>query len=139
MQQTQEWGQFFPMDLSPFAYNEALTGEYFPLSKEEVKERGLRFRERAGLQEQAEDAVTCEETGKSFRIVSRERAFYERMKLPLPYLHPDERHRRRVAKRNPRRLWDRTCQKCGEAIQTSYSPDRPEIVYCESCYLKEAY
>jgi len=29
--------------------------------------------------------------------------------------------------------------KCSKSIQTSYSPERPEIVYCEQCYLQEIY
>lgn len=36
-------------------------------------------------------------------------------------------------------LYARECAKCATQIQTSYSPDRPEIVYCEQCYLKEVY
>jgi hypothetical protein len=31
-----KYGEFFPVDLSPFAYNETPAGEYFPKSKEEV-------------------------------------------------------------------------------------------------------
>ena len=68
-----------------------------------------------------------------------ELAFYRKMQLPMPHFHPDERHDRRMALRNPRKLWDRTCEKCRAAIETTYSPERPEIVYCESCYLKEVY
>lgn len=139
MTSTGEYGEFFPMELSPFAYNEGLTGEFFPLPKSEVERGGLRWREKQELSEKAEDVAFCKVTGRPFRIVSREIAFYKRLKLPLPRLHPDERHRRRVAKRNPRKLWDRTCQKCDSAIKTSYSPDRPEIVYCEKCYLETVY
>jgi CxxC-x17-CxxC domain-containing protein len=41
--------------------------------------------------------------------------------------------------RNPRKLFDRKCDKCGIDIKTTYSPDRSEIVYCEECYNKEIY
>jgi CxxC-x17-CxxC domain-containing protein len=41
--------------------------------------------------------------------------------------------------RNPRKLFDRKCDKCGKDIKTTYAPDRPEIVYCEECYEKEIY
>jgi hypothetical protein len=27
---------------------------------------------------------------------------------------------------------------CLNEFETTYAPDRPEIVYCEQCYLKEA-
>ena len=33
----------------------------------------------------------------------------------------------------------KTCQNCKKEFETSYAPDRPEIVYCESCYNKEVY
>jgi hypothetical protein len=44
-----------------------------------------------------------------------------------------------MALRNPRKLFDRKCDKCWVKIKTTYSPDRKEIVYCESCYNKEVY
>jgi CxxC-x17-CxxC domain-containing protein len=84
-------------------------------------------------------AIQCEVTKRPFKIVSQELEFYRRMELPVPRLHPDERHRRRLALRNPRRLWKRTCQKCGKEMETTYAPERPETVYCEECYLKEVY
>ena len=30
-------------------------------------------------------------------------------------------------------------EKCSAQFETSYSPDRPEIVYCENCYKQEVY
>ncbi|MFA6257630.1 MAG: hypothetical protein WC671_01315 [Candidatus Paceibacterota bacterium] len=55
-----------------------------------------------------------------------------------------------MGKRNPRQLWHRSCmcelknhthgtEKCAVEFETSYSPDRPEIVYCETCYQQEIY
>lgn len=155
-----EWGEFFPVHLSPFAYNETIAQELFPLSREVAEERGWKWREvpaeepsvtslipGASLPETADgipndivnSVIVCAATGRPFRIIRQEIDLYRKMGLPLPRLHPDERHRRRVALRNPRKLWARDCRKCGKSIQTSYSPDRPEIVYCESCYLKEVY
>ena len=84
-------------------------------------------------------AIKCEATGRPFRIIKQELEFYRKMKLPIPHFHPDERHRRRMALRNPRKLWRRPCGKCGKEMETTYAPERPEIVYCESCYLQEVY
>jgi hypothetical protein len=49
--------------------------------------------------------------------------------------------------RNPIKLWHRDCMcdlgnhghegKCQNEFETSYSPERPEIVYCEKCYQNE--
>jgi len=36
MLKTGEYGEYFPQDLCPYAYNETITMEYFPISKEEA-------------------------------------------------------------------------------------------------------
>ena len=40
-----EWGNFFPKELSPFAYNEAIANEYMPLTKEEALSKGFRWKD----------------------------------------------------------------------------------------------
>jgi hypothetical protein len=82
-------------------------------------------------------AVECEVTSKPFRIIKQELDFYRKHSLPIPRRHPDQRHLDRMSLRNPRRLYDRSCDKCGVDIRTTYSPDRSEIVYCEGCYGEE--
>lgn len=100
-----------------------------------------------------------EQCTKAFRIIERELAFYRKMNLPLPRLCPNCRHYQRVKLRNPLRLWKRKCQcaggksdngiyensvehkhgadHCPNEFETSYSPERQDIVYCEACYLDE--
>jgi hypothetical protein len=150
-----EWGEFFPVELSPFAYNETVAQEYFPLTKEEVLKRGWKWRDEkddvpkvskiipaAKLPDSIDDipddilnwAIQCEATKRPFKIIKQELEFYRKMRLPIPCFHPDERHRRRMALRNPRKLWKRECMKCRKPIETTYAPERPEIVYCERCY-----
>ncbi|MDO8648366.1 MAG: hypothetical protein Q7R81_01140 [Candidatus Peregrinibacteria bacterium] len=154
-----EWGEFFPTALSPFGYNESMAQDWVPLSKMEILSRGHRWTEdeelpgvtkiieAARLPEMIEEipddvlnwAIRCVQTARPFRIVKKELEFYRKMQLPLPRIHPDERHRHRKALRNPRKLWSRNCAKCAREIQTTYSPDRPETIFCEECYLKEVY
>ena len=153
---TKEWGEFFPAAISPFAFNETVASEYFPLSKEDVLARGWRWREEDQKEYQPQtikiperiqdvrddicyEILACEVTGKNYRIVPQELAFYRRMGLPIPRKHPDQRHLERIQKRNPRQLWKRACDKCGTTVHTSYAPERPEKVYCEECYLEELY
>ncbi|MEI8092194.1 MAG: hypothetical protein WCG98_08655 [bacterium] len=89
--------------------------------------------------------IICEVSSKPFRIIPQELAFYNKHNLPLPTKHPDVRHAERIKLRNPRKLRNRTCSKCGTDMQTTYAPDlpdvagRPEVVYCEQCYNKEIY
>ena len=155
-----EYGEYFPTSISPFAYNETVAQEYFPLTEDQVRKEGLRWLDSSGeklsvsriirgaeLPPSIDDipddilnwAIECDATKKPFRIIRQELEFYRKMRLPVPRLHPDERHRRRMALRNPRKLWKRECAKCSAAIATSYSPDRPETVYCEKCYLDAVY
>jgi len=44
MKQTCEFGEFFPISVSPYCYNETVAQEYFPLSKEEAIQRGYKWR-----------------------------------------------------------------------------------------------
>ncbi len=74
-----------------------------------------------------------------FRIIKQELEFYRKHNLPIPKKHPDQRHLDRMKLRNPRKLYERKCDKCGVAMMTTYSNERKEIVYCEKCYEKEIY
>ncbi len=160
MQRTGEWGEFFPFQMSLYAYNESVAFDYFPLVKEDVARRGWQWRDQKdempkvskiipalklpnSIDEVSDDilnwVIECEATNRPYKIIKQELEFYRQMKIPIPHFHPDERHRRRMALRNPRKLWQRSCSKCGKDIQTTYAPERPEIVYCEECYLKEVY
>ena len=82
-------------------------------------------------------AIECEITKKPFRIIKQELEFYRKHNLPIPRRHPDQRHLDRMALRNPRKLYERVCDKCQKEMMTTYSPERPEKVYCEECYNKE--
>jgi len=82
-------------------------------------------------------AIECEFSWKPFRIIKQELEFYRKHNLPVPRRHPDIRYMDRMKLRNPRKLYDRKCDKCSIDIKTTFAPDRPEIVYCEECYNKE--
>ncbi len=83
----------------------------------------------------------------AFKIVPQELQFYKRLGLPLPEVCPNCRHYERLRSRNPMKLWNRECMCnkeghnhmgiCANEFETSYAPERKEIIYCESCYQKE--
>lgn len=83
----------------------------------------------------------------AFRITPSELSFLRQKNLPLPRFCPNCRHGGRVKLRNPFKLYKRQCMcnreghdhtgTCPNEFETSYAPDRPEKVYCESCYQKE--
>jgi len=84
-------------------------------------------------------AIECDETKKLFKIIPQELEFYRKYNLPIPKKHPDQRHLDRMKLRNPRKLYNRKCDKCNVDMKTTYDPNREELVYCEECYNKEIY
>jgi len=153
------WGHFFPASLSPFAYNETMAKDWFPLTEKEAKALGYRWKtgdevpdvkkviSAKDLPEKVTDipddvlnwAIRCATTKRPYRIVKKELEFHRSLNLPLPRHHPEERHRLRIQRRHQRKLWERTCANCQKAIVTSYAPERTEKVFCEECYLASVY
>lgn len=150
-----EWGEFFPMNISHFGYNETAAQEYLPLTKVEALELGATWCDYQSPLPQASNVVPAatlpkhisevnddilqavilaEGSDRPFKITKQELAFYRKYNLPLPHYTPDERHQKRMTLRLPEQLWDRNCQRCQQAIKTSYAPQRPEQIYCEECY-----
>ena len=162
-----KYGEFFPTELSPFAYNETVAQEYFTLKKEQVLSQGYKWKDGEkrnyqidiknenisdDIKEVNEDIIgkvlECAHQGKcneqcteAFKIIPTEFQFHKRMNLPLPKFCHNCRHYQRLKQRNPFKLWHRKCMKesCLNEFETSYAPDSPEIVYCEKCYQQEVY
>lgn len=127
MMKTNEYGEFFPIKLSPFAYNETVAQEYFPLEQERVEKEGWQWRDEIEKKSYKgpvykipddisdvsdsiiKEILLCEVTQKPYRIISQELEFYKKFKLPLPRRCPDQRYRDRLVLRNPRKLWERDC------------------------------
>lgn len=145
MKQDGEWGEFFPPVLSSYGYNESFANKYRPLAKEEILEKGYRYSEPEKREYQiGGDVIACDHkqnctqqcTG-AFKLTQNEKDFYKTEMLAVPNLCPNCRHYERLKLRNPIGLYSRKCMKCGKDIETTYAPDRKEIVYCEECYNKE--
>lgn len=163
------YGQFFPPEFSTFGFNETLGQDYFPMTEQEAREKGFNWQtqstgtyEKETIKEKdmpeitaevtdeiLKEVLVCKDCKKNFRITKGELDFYKRMNLPLPHKDFECRHQDRMKKRNPRKLWHRSCmcelknhpshssQKCENEFETSYSPERTEKIYCESCYQNE--
>jgi hypothetical protein len=149
MKKTGEWGEFFPIKLSPFGYNETKAQEFFPLIKDEALERDYKWSEYEDPLPQVEKTIDpndilnrvliCEASQRPFRIIPSELKFYRQKGLPIPYFSPKERHNKRMNTKKNRKLWDSNCKKCSKEILTSYDPRKEGIVYCEECYEGEVY
>jgi hypothetical protein len=169
-----KYGEFFPIEFSPFCYNETVAQEYFPITKEKADKNGYKWKEKSNrnykidlttkdLPDNIKDTnesiidkvIECAHHGENdhknsncddvctevFKIVADEFLFYKKMNLAIPRFCPNCRHYIRQKIRNPMKLWHRKCMKegCDNEFETPYAPERPEIVYCESCYQKEVY
>lgn len=170
-----KYGEFFPAELSTFCYNETQAQDYFPITKEKALEMGYRWRDKKASEYEitieskdlpdnlsdVEDSITkeiigCENRNKSsnfcrgaYKITIDELNLYRKIGVPLPRLCFLCRHEARLKKRNPMKLWHRSCMcdkkthghtgKCQNEFDTPYGPERPETIYCESCYNKEVY
>ncbi len=158
MRTTGEWGEFFPFNVSLFGYNETVAQEYYPLPKSDAVAIGANWHEEEETEKKylgpayeipddiadVDDGIlsqilSCEDTGKPYKIIPQELQFYRDGGIPIPRACPERRHRKRMALRNPRTLYERACANCQKTIQTTYAPDHPEIVYCEECYLASVY
>ncbi len=154
-----EYGQFFDSQFSCFGYNESAAQEQFPLTKEEALTQGFKWEDTPrgtyGKETKKWDEIpdsindinfevkneifVCTQCEKNYKILENEFIFYKKLSIPLPRLCPDCRHARRFIARGPNKLWQRICMKegCNNEFETSYAPERPEIIYCESCYQNE--
>ncbi len=158
IRKTKEWGEFFPAEINHFSYNETVAQDYFPLDKQKTAALGYKWLDEEektnqylGPSIEIPDAIDdvddsicstilqCEVTKKPYKVIPQELAFYRLIKLPISRKCPDMRHKERMALRNPRQLGKRQCENCNKEIETTYSPQRPEKVFCESCYFASIY
>ncbi|MFA5792272.1 MAG: hypothetical protein WC897_00175 [Candidatus Gracilibacteria bacterium] len=140
MQKTGEWGKYFPLKMSAFGYNETFAYDMWPLSEEKALKLGFRWSSyKQDAEISGDDYVICEVTGRPFKLIKQEIEFYKKHEIPFPKIHPNVRIEQRYKIRNPNEFWERNCAQCGGKIVTTYDPKRPEIVYCEKCYLDEVY
>lgn len=157
LRQSGMWGSYLPEKLSPWAYNETLAQDNFPLKREDAIQKGFRWEDEIPRTKDKEtlswekvpddiksvdgsllnEILKCTSCGFNYKLVAPELAFYKQMNIPIPRKCFNCRYVKRIEKRGGFILYDRVCDKCQKSIKTTFSPERPEIVYCESCYQLE--
>ncbi|MBI4225429.1 MAG: hypothetical protein HY617_03805 [Candidatus Sungbacteria bacterium] len=127
------YGEFFPPEFSPFAYNETLANDFFPLTKEEAIRKKYVWREpetrefkttvdAQNLPDHINDigddilkeVIKCASCNKAFRLIPMELEFYRRMTLPIPRICHNCRFIERTKYRNQPKFYQRTCQCAGQ-------------------------
>jgi hypothetical protein len=96
------------------------------------------------------EVLACLTCKRNYKIVQNEMRYLREFNLPLPRECPQCRMSSRREIRLPFKLYHRSCMcnkenhsnhkgKCDIQFETSYAPERPEVVYCEKCYQHEVY
>ena len=138
------FGEYLPSELSPFAYNETAAIDFYPISEEEAKIQGYKWKKRekrnyqvtiksSGLPETIkevdhfilQEVIECRKKinfipWELYKITQNELNFYRKMDLPLPRACFNVRHTRRLAKRKFIKIIKRHCSKCKKEVETVY-------------------
>jgi hypothetical protein len=144
MQKRGEWGEFLPGNFSPFAYDETLAQDYFPLSPESAKARGYRWSNihewdsvTASQPVEADPTVhICAETHKPFRVVGLEFRNLSRIGAPQPTTTPEVRLGKLIQLGSAPFLYSATCTRCGKACPSGFVPQRRMKILCQTCALE---
>lgn len=153
-----EYGEFFPYAFSPFAYNGSDVDHIYPLSEEQIQTLGALYQEDIetdtsdiqtlstdqlpdSINEVTDDilskAIICQETGKPFRIIASELAYYRKHTLPLPTVHPYRRTKNMFKLMGDSLVYDALCESCSTPIKTIYKPGEGWRPHCEACFQRE--
>jgi hypothetical protein len=127
------YGEFFPVEISPFAYNETLLNDQFPSNKIDAEEQGFVWRDQNKREynttisandlpssimetdkEITKELIKCLDCGRAYRILFDEFQFLKNSKLPLPRHCSDCRFARRQKFMVPPILTDSRCMCNGD-------------------------
>jgi hypothetical protein len=109
-----EWWEFFPINNSPFCYNETLAQDIFPLNKSEILDLWYKFKTEENNnsysweeyiipdnisdidKEILRQILSCKKCEKNYKLTELELAFYKKNNLPIPRNCPNCRKLERI-------------------------------------------
>jgi len=148
-----EWGEFFPIEASPFPYNLSFAQRYFPFTQAECLKNGLQWYDKESVPSPSvikaadlPDRLPAEDTplvissslsGRNFSVSSQElkRLFF--FGAPLPRETYDERMEARFARLGGIKLFERRCDKTGVTIFSTHPSDSDYPVWEKEAYERE--
>lgn len=159
MREDGEYGELFPMEMSLFGYNNTVSFDEFPFSREEALSRGWKWEDTdwgmkgKGTIEMGkipsnikeidksilDEILTCQNCERNYKIIRKELKFYQSQNIPPPLNCPDCRHRTRLALRPSKIMHDIKCAECGEPTKTTLDPQKFSKILCNGCYKKLVY
>ena len=160
-----KYGEFFPIELSPFVYEESSASDYFPknnylkipnnydieILSHELPEKISDIDDSiVGKVIGCKDVQNCvHRCVGAFKVTQMELQFYKRFNIPIPRTCPNCRFYTRMEKLNPMISRAASCMckssshghknQCLKEFATNYAINNPQILYCEDCYKKEIY
>ncbi len=147
-----EWGEFFPMQLSPWPYNYSFASRFFSLSENQAKEEQLNWLPKDATefgnlqaQELPDDLPSndqsiiaqCESTGRLFRITTEEIKRLRKFSAPLPREVYDQRMNERAKRCGGMKLISRLCAFTKEELRTVYSTEDAPIIWNKAFFDRE--
>ncbi len=128
-----KYGEFFPIEFSPFGYNNTIAIEHFLIKKEEAERKGYGWIEAprgeyeitikaSGIPNLITDVadqilkevIECKKCKKPYRVTENELIFLRNEKIPIPQICSECRHERRISDRLKIQLYKRPCMCNGE-------------------------
>ncbi|MBU0612303.1 hypothetical protein KKB58_02700 [Patescibacteria group bacterium] len=153
------YGEFFPMEFSPHAYNNSYANFLFSKTKNEVEDYKLRWHDhffekypitinytdlpdniKDTSNEILKEVIQCSTCPRGYKIVSQEIDLVKKLNVPLsrqcPFCRIEEKVKTWVSQMKE---IDRVCDKCGIYFKTHYTEDEAPKIFCKDCYKKEVY
>ena len=87
MKQRGEYGEFFPIQNSLFAYNESIAQDFFPLTKEEAEVKGYRWKDLGNAVSAPSlnpEVLNCKDCSKQYRVIPQEATLQEKIGVQTP-------------------------------------------------------
>jgi hypothetical protein len=149
------FGDYPPIELSYFGYNDTMANDIYPLSEKEIVANGYPYQSNqhrdsfdgADTVDNIPDNITDVSDDilnkifisnqRQFKITEGELSFYRKYNIPIPRESFYERYGRRLKLMTSFKLYNSKSSKSGEKIITSYNPEDNQIVYSLEEYKKE--
>jgi len=154
-----KYGEFFPMEFSPHAYNNSFANLFFPKTEKEVEKDGLYWHKpkikkysitilASDLPDNIKDTtdviikeiIKCSTCPRGYKITQQEFNLSKRLKIPLSRQCPFCRVSLKMNKWiSQMKQVNRTCDKCDIKFKTHYTIKEAPKIYCKECYQQEVY
>ncbi|MDE2030746.1 MAG: hypothetical protein KGI58_00600 [Patescibacteria group bacterium] len=148
-----KYGEFFPIEFSPFGYNNSLAIQQFSMNKEEAIKHGYPWIEKekneydislkySDLPQSISEVdnsilkeiIECEKCHKAYRIMPDELTFLKKENIPLPTKCVECRYQERIFHRLSFRLYNSSCMCNGVNDKTNqYSNTRMHTHGSNAC------